>query len=77
MIAPILENIAEEYAGSLKITKLDVDNNPQTAMKFGVQSIPTMILFKDGQAVERIIGYMPKERLLSRIKPHIGAGATA
>ena len=77
MIAPILENIAEEYVGSLKITKLDVDNNPQTAMKFGVQSMPTMILFKDGQAVERIIGYMPKERLLSRIKPHISTAATA
>src|SRR3954471_17836286 len=73
MIAPILENIAEEYNGSLKITKLDVDNNPQVQMKFGVQSIPTLILFKDGQPIERIIGYMPKERLLSKIKPHIGS----
>lgn len=77
MIAPILETIADEYSESLKITKLDVDNNPQTAMKFGVQSIPTMILFKDGQPVERIIGYMPKERLLQKIRPHIGATASA
>lgn len=77
MIAPILENVAEEYTGSLKITKLDVDHNPQVAMKFGVQSIPTMILFKDGQPVERIIGYMPKERLLQKIRPHIGTAATA
>jgi thioredoxin 1 len=77
MIAPILETIADEYSESLKITKLDVDNNPQTAMKFGVQSIPTLILFKDGQPVERIIGYMPKERLLQKIKPHIGATASA
>lgn len=77
MIAPILETISDEYSDSLKITKLDVDNNPQTAMKFGVQSIPTLILFKDGQPVERIIGYMPKERLLQKIKPHIGATASA
>jgi thioredoxin 1 len=77
MIAPILENLAEEYSGSLKITKLDVDHNPQTAMKFGVQSIPTLILFKDGEPIERIIGYMPKERLLQKIKPHIGSAATA
>ena len=77
MIAPILEKMAEEYAGTLKIAKLDVDSNPQTMMKFGVQSIPTLILFKDGQPVERIIGYMPKERLLSRIRPHIGQAATA
>ena len=77
MIAPILEKLAEEYNGTLKVTKLDVDSNPNTMMKFGVQSIPTLILFKDGQAVERIIGYMPKERLLSRIRPHIGQAATA
>jgi thioredoxin 1 len=77
MIAPLLENIADEYADSLKITKLDVDANPQTMMKFGVQSIPTLILFKDGQPVERLIGYMPKERLLSRIRPYLGAAATA
>jgi thioredoxin 1 len=77
MIAPVLENLAEEYAGSLKIAKLDVDHNPQVSFKFGVQSIPTMILFKDGKEVERIIGYVPKERLLSRIKPYIGTAATA
>src|SRR5919199_5814113 len=71
MIAPTLEQIAEEYADSLKIAKLDVDNNPQTQWKFGVQSIPTLILFKDGKEVERLIGFMPKERLLSRIRPYI------
>ncbi|MGI8824254.1 MAG: thioredoxin [Chloroflexota bacterium] len=77
MIAPILENLAEEYSSSLKITKLDVDQNPQVSMQFGVQSIPTMILFKDGKEVERIVGYMPKERLLGRIKPHMEVTATA
>jgi len=77
MIAPVLRTIAEEYASSLKIAKLDVDHNPTTQMKYGVQSIPTLILFKNGEPVERLVGFMPKERLLSRIKPHIGAGATA
>jgi len=77
MIAPILEKIAEEYSGSLKIAKLDVDANPKTMMQFGVQSIPTLILFKDGQPVERLVGYMPKERLLDRIKPHLAKAAAA
>ena len=77
MIAPVLEQIAEEYSSSLKIVKLDVDNNPETQWKFGVQSIPTLILFKDGKEVERVIGYTPKDRLLNRIKPHIGTPASA
>jgi thioredoxin 1 len=77
MIAPLLENIADEYADSLKITKLDVEANPRTTVKFGVEGIPTLILFKDGKPVERLVGYMPKDRLLSKIKPHLGAAATA
>src|SRR4051794_40118463 len=77
MIAPVLENMAEEYADTLRIAKLDVDNNPRTSMTYNVMSIPTLLLFKDGQVVEKLIGYMPKERLLSRIKPHLGARATA
>lgn len=71
MIAPILEEIAEEYDGQLKVTKLDVDQNPRVATQFGVMSIPTMILFKDGEAVERLVGYMPKERLLEKITLHL------
>ncbi|MEA3338011.1 MAG: thioredoxin [Chloroflexota bacterium] len=70
MIAPILEDLADEYEDELKITKLDVDHNPSTAMAYGVMSIPTLILFKDGQPVERIVGYMPKERLLEKIEPY-------
>lgn len=77
MIAPVLEKIADDYAGNLKIVKLDVDNNQRSAMKFGVQSIPTMILFKDGKEVERLIGYMPEQKILGRIKPHLNAGTTA
>jgi len=71
MIAPILEEIAKDYAGRVKITKVDVDQNNQMAMQLGVQSIPTLVLFKNGQAVERLVGAMPKDRLLSRILPHL------
>src|SRR5574341_1643948 len=70
-IAPILEEIAEEYDGELKIAKLNVDENGQTAKRYGVKSIPTFILFTHGQSVERLVGAMPKERLLSRIRPHL------
>ncbi len=71
MIAPILEEIAEAYDGRIKITKVDVDQNNHMAMQLGVQSIPTLVLFKNGQAVERLVGAMPKDRLLSRILPHL------
>jgi len=75
MVAPVLEEIANEQADKVKIAKLDVDANPITAGRFGVRSIPTMILFKDGREAQRLVGYMPKERLLQQIRPHIGAAA--
>jgi thioredoxin len=71
MIAPILEEIADGQEGRLQVTKLDVDHNTETAMKYGVMSIPTLILFKGGQSVERIVGFMPKEKLLSKLTPHL------
>jgi len=71
VIAPMLEQIAQEYDGRIKIAKIDVDENNQVAMRLGVQSIPTLILFKNGLAVERLVGSLPKERLLSRILPHL------
>jgi thioredoxin 1 len=71
MIAPVLEEIAEEYDGQIKIAKVDVDQDNQLAIQFGVQSIPTMVLFKNGQAVEWLVGAMPKDRLLSNILPHL------
>ncbi|MGC9333973.1 MAG: thioredoxin [Anaerolineae bacterium] len=71
MIAPVLEDIAEEYDSKLQVVKLDVDNNMETAMKYGVMSIPTLILFKDGKAAERIIGFLPKEKLLKKLEPHL------
>ena len=71
MIAPELEKIAEEYEGRLKVAKLDVDRNQAVAARYGIQSIPTLILFKNGQVVERLVGYMRKEKLMERITPHI------
>lgn len=71
MIAPVLEEIAADYAEKLRVAKLDVDHNSQSAMQYGVMSIPTLLLFKDGQAVERIVGYMPKEKLVDKLSSHL------
>lgn len=67
MVAPVLEEIATEKAGDLKVVKLDVDANPDTARDFQVVSIPTMILFKDGAPVKRIVGAKGKAALLKEI----------
>src|SRR2546428_22856 len=74
MVAPVLEEIANEN-DKIRIAKLDVDANPVTAGRFGVRAIPTMILFKNGREAQRLGGYMPKERLLQQINPHITAAA--
>jgi thioredoxin 1 len=71
MVAPILEEIASEQAGSLAIAKLNVDDNPDVARRFGVMSIPTMIVFKDGQEAARIVGAKGKSQLLDDFKPFI------
>ena len=76
MVGPVLEQIAVEQAGNLRIVKLNADENPQTMQQFGVQGIPTMILFKDGQMVDRIVGFMPKPAILARLKPHLAAAST-
>jgi|ERR671919_190930 thioredoxin 1 len=60
VIAPIVEALASEYEGQLNVMKLDVDENPQTALAYKVQSIPTLLVFKDGKLVERIVGAVPK-----------------
>lgn len=72
MIAPIVEELAREYAGKLKVAKLDADANPNTMQAYGIMGIPTLILFRNGQEVERIVGFMPKERLLQKLEPHLG-----
>lgn len=70
-IAPILEEVAQKYAGKVKIAKLDVDNNPSTPPKFGVRGIPTLILFKDGQVQATQVGMLSKAELLSFLDTHV------
>lgn len=71
MVAPVLDEIAEEKSGSLKIAKVNVDENIKTAGSLGITSIPTLVLYKAGQPVERIIGAQPKQRLLQQIEKHL------
>ncbi|MDT5401965.1 MAG: thioredoxin 1 [Mycobacterium sp.] len=71
MVAPVLEEIAAEKAGTLTVAKLDVDSNPATARDFQVVSIPTMILFKDGKPVTRIVGAKGKAALLRELADHV------
>ncbi len=70
MIAPVLEEIDSEMSDKVKIVKLDVDENQETASKFGVMSIPTLLLFKDGNVVEQVVGFQPKEALVEIINKH-------
>lgn len=74
MVAPILEQLASDYAGRVKVTKLDVDANQRTAMRFNVRSIPTILFFKGGQLVDTVIGAVPKAKLESKLQQHLGAG---
>jgi thioredoxin 1 len=67
-VAPIVEELAGEYEGRLKVMKLDVDDNPRTAMAYGVQSIPTLLVFKDGKPAERIVGAVPKKVLADKLQ---------
>jgi thioredoxin 1 len=71
MIAPILEDVAQDMSGKLVVAKLDVDQNAAAAQKYSVMSIPTLILFKNGQPAERLVGYMSKEQLLSKLSPSL------
>jgi len=67
MIAPAVEELAKSYDGKMKFAKLDVDNNNKTALQYGVMSIPTLIIFKDGQEKERIVGAVPKGQLEKKV----------
>ena len=71
MVAPVLESLAEEYAGKVRIAKLNVDDNPRAAATYRVSSIPTLILFKGGEAVDVIIGAQPRAALQSLLDKHL------
>ena len=72
MIAPVVEQIAREFAGKIRVGKLDVDQNPQTAARFNVQGIPTLLILKNGREIDRIVGAASKETILARLKNIVG-----
>ena len=71
MIAPIVEELASEKEGKLKVAKVDVDNNPQTAIKYNIRSIPTLLVFKGGNVVDQMVGAVPKSMIESRLEKHM------
>ena len=72
MVAPAVEEIAKEYQGRLKVCKANVDEARQTAANYGIMSIPTLSIFKNGQVMEQIIGAVPKSAIEEKVKSHIG-----
>ncbi len=70
MIAPIVEQLAADYEGKVKVAKLDVDSNQQTAMKFNVRSIPTILFFKGGKVVDQVVGAVPRTALEAKFAQH-------
>ena len=70
-IGPIIEQLAVELQGKMKVGKVNVDEDPDLAGKFNVMSIPTLLIFKNGQPVDQIVGAMPKDRLLAKLTPHL------
>jgi thioredoxin 1 len=71
VIAPTIDQLSVEYAGKMKVVKLDVDANNEISSRYSVLNIPTLILFKDGHPVEKMIGALPKPALLAKIAPHL------
>ena len=76
-VAPIVDQIAAELAGRVKVAKMNVDDNPATSARFGVRSIPTLLVFKGGREVDRIVGAQPKAAIVSRLERHVSASASA
>jgi thioredoxin 1 len=68
MIAPVVEEIAKEYAGKLKVCKINVDDSPKTATEYGIMSIPTLAIFKEGKVVDKIVGVVPKVAIDAKLK---------
>ena len=71
MVAPVVEEIAAEYSEKLQVAKMDVDSNRDTPAQYGIQGIPTLILFKDGEEAARIVGFRPKDAMVEELLPHL------
>jgi thioredoxin 1 len=67
MVAPVVEDLAQEYGDQIKVAKLNVDENQQTASRYGIMSIPTMLVMEDGKVTDKLVGYMPKDKLVSKL----------
>jgi thioredoxin 1 len=77
IVAPVLEEISNQYADKFKVAKVDVDENPELASDYGIRSIPTMILFKDGKQIDNIIGALPKEAIINFVNEKLEWKLTA
>ena len=75
MIAPIVEELSTEYAGKVKVGKVDVDANPEISMNYGIRSIPTLLVFKGGKVVEQIVGAVPKGHIVKALENHMAVAA--
>ncbi len=75
LIAPTIDELADEYAGVIRVGKVDVDNNQAIAMQYGIRSIPALLIFKEGRVVDTIVGAMPKNQIVERLKTHAGVSA--
>ena len=71
MIAPAVAELAAEYDGKVKVGKVDVDSNPATAGKYGIRSIPSLLIFKEGQVVEQLVGALPKNQIQAKLDVHV------
>ncbi len=75
MVAPVIEQLAGEYEGQLKVGKMDVDANQQTAMRFNIRSIPSILFFKNGELIDTVVGAVPKSFLERKIPEHTATAA--
>jgi thioredoxin 1 len=71
MLDPVVEELAGDWEGQVKVVKLDVDHNPQIAMNYQVMGVPTLMLFNGGEVKERLTGYMPKTKIIKKLSPHL------
>ena len=71
MVAPVVDEISEQYKGQIKVVKVNTDENPQVASQYGIRSIPTLMIFKDGQKVDMVVGAVPKTTLASTLEKYL------
>ena len=77
LVAPVVAELAEQYAGQVKVVKLNTDDNPDVASQYGIRSIPTLMLFKDGQTIDRVVGAVPKATLVTTLEKHLAVRSEA